>query len=119
MLSLVMSHITSRYASLITPPEAAIFTVAPHGIFPFHLSPHRTINLPCVVQQDKVEEETTAGALELLGLDEELILEGGAAEVEGDGDAEEGDDDGNNDADGEVSRKVQSESEKYRCGALV
>lgn len=69
-------------------------------------SPHRTIIfLRGFIHQDKVEEETTVGALELLGLDEEFVLEGGAAEVEGDGDAEEGDDDGhheNNDGDAEV-----------------
>ncbi|CAM9904840.1 unnamed protein product, partial [Hapterophycus canaliculatus] len=59
-------------------------------------------DIQATAEEDEVEEETTAGALELLGLDEELVLEGGAAEVEGDGDAEEGDDDGNNDGDGEV-----------------
>ncbi|CAM9608627.1 unnamed protein product [Scytosiphon promiscuus] len=59
------------------------------------------------VEEDKVEEETTAGALELLGLDEEFVLEGGGGEVEGDGDAEEGDDEGQNDGDGEVDEPAE------------
>lgn len=48
-----------------------------------------------------VDEGPTAGALELVDPEDDLVVDGGP-EVEGDGDAEDGDDEGNGDDDGEV-----------------
>lgn len=52
------------------------------------------------------EEEPTAGALELVDPEqEELVVEGGA-EVEGDGDADDRDEEGNVEDDGDVSHET-------------
>ncbi|CAM9550623.1 unnamed protein product [Ectocarpus sp. 12 AP-2014] len=62
-------------------------------------------DIQATVEEGEVEEEPTVGALELIGLDEELVVDGTAEEGDGDnGDGEEGDDDGNDD-DGEAEEE--------------
>ncbi|CAM9476640.1 unnamed protein product, partial [Ectocarpus sp. 4 AP-2014] len=62
-------------------------------------------DIQATVEEGEVEEEPTVGALELVGLDEELVVDGTAEEGDGNnGDAEEGDDDGNDD-DGEAEEE--------------
>ncbi|CAM9184137.1 unnamed protein product, partial [Ectocarpus fasciculatus] len=62
-------------------------------------------DIQATVEEGEVDEEPTVGALELIGLDEEMVVDGTAEEGDGDnGDAEEGDDDGNDD-DGEAEEE--------------